>query len=87
MTEQEGYQRLEKAIIDLKDQNFFFIYNSIWRIIGVSLIQGLASGLGWIIGATLLVSILTFFLSQIEFVPIIGEWVSRIIQEMKSFER
>ena len=87
MTEQEGFQRLEKAIIELKDQNFFFIYNSIWRIIGVSLIQGLASGLGWIIGATLLVSILTFFLSQIEFVPIIGEWVSRIIQEMKSFER
>ena len=87
MTEQEGYQRLEKAIIDLKDQNFFYIYNSIWRIICVSLIQGLASGLGWIIGATLLVSILTFFLSQIEFVPIIGEWVSRIIQEMKSFER
>ena len=87
MTEQEGYQRLEKAIVELKNQNFFFIYNSIWRIIGVSLIQGLASGLGWIIGATLLVSILTFFLSQIEFVPIIGEWVSRIIQEMKSFER
>ena len=23
MTEQEGYQRLEKAIIELKDQNFF----------------------------------------------------------------
>ena len=81
MTEQEGYQRLEKAIIDLKDQNFFFIYNSIWRIIGISLIQGLASGLGWIIGATLLVSIFTFFLSQIEFIPIIGEWVSRIIRK------
>ena len=87
MTEQEGFQRLEKAIVDLKDQNFFFIYNSIWRIIGISLIQGLASGLGWIIGATLLVSIFTFFLSQIEFIPIIGEWVSRIIQEIKSFER
>ena len=87
MTEQEGFQRLEKAIIELKDQNFFFIYNSIWRIIGVSLIQGLASGLGWIIGATLLVSTLTFFLSQIEFVPIIGEWVSRVIEEIKSFER
>ena len=87
MVKQEGYKRLEKAIIELNDQNFFFIYNSIWRIIGVSLIQGLASGLGWIIGATLLVSILTFFLSQIEFVPIVGEWVSRVIQEIKSFER
>ncbi len=87
MIEQEGYKRLEKAIIELNDQNFFFIYNSVWRIIGISLIQGLASGLGWIIGATLLVSILTFFLSQIEFVPIVGEWVSRVIQEIKAFER
>ena len=39
MTEQEGFQRLEKAIIELKDPKFLFIYNSIWRIIGVSLIQ------------------------------------------------
>ena len=49
MTEQEGFKRLEKVIVELKDQNFFFIYNSIWRIIGVSLIQGLASGLGFVI--------------------------------------
>ena len=87
MTEQEGLQRLEQAIIELKNQNFFFIYNSIWRIIVVSLIKGLASGLGWIIGATLLVSILTFFLSQIEFVPIVGDYVSRVIMEIKSFDR
>ena len=85
--EKQGIDRLEKAIVDFKNQNFFFIYNSFWRIVGVSFIKGLASGLGWIIGATLLVSLLTFFLSQIEFVPIIGDWVSRIILEIKSFER
>ena len=87
MTEQEGLKKLERAIVELKDQNFFFIYSSIWRIMGISLLQGLLSGLGWIIGATLLVSLLTFFLSQIEFVPIIGEWVSRVIAEIRSFER
>ncbi len=87
MTEQQDLQRLEKAIVDLKNQNFFLIYNSIWRLIGISLIQGLASGLGWIIGATLLVSLLSFFLSQIEFIPIIGKWVSQIILEISSFER
>ena len=87
MTEQEGFQRLEKAIVELKNQNFFLSTILFGESIGVSLIQGLASGLGWIIGATLLVSTLTFFLSQIEFVPIVGEWVSRVIQEIKSFER
>tara|TARA_B100000963_G_C22588461_1_gene654294 strand:- start:1019 stop:1282 length:264 start_codon:yes stop_codon:yes gene_type:complete len=87
MTEQQDLQRLEKAIVDLKNQNFFLIYDSIWRLIGISLIQGLASGLGWILGATLLVSLLSFFLSQIEFIPIIGKWVSQIILEISSFER
>ena len=56
-------------------------------IIFFSLIRGLASGLGWVIGATLLVSILTFFLSQIEFIPIIGDWVSRLIEQIQKFDR
>jgi hypothetical protein len=50
-------------------------------------LKGLASGLGFVIGTTLLVSLLTFALSQIEFVPIIGDFVSRVIDQIKSFDR
>ena len=49
--------------------------------------RGLASGLGWVLGATILVSLLTYALSQIEFIPILGDWVSRLITEIETFDR
>ena len=66
---------------------FFKIHSSFWKILLVSLFRGLASGLGWVLGATILVSLFTYTLSQIEFIPILGEWVSRLINEIESFDR
>ena len=78
---------LNKSIKNLENKNFFTIYESYWKMFYISLIKGLASGLGWVIGATLLVSILTFILSQIEFIPIIGQWVSMLILEIEGFNK
>ena len=83
--EKEDSEKLYKAINSFKKHNFFKMYDSIWRLLAIYVLKGLASGLGWVIGATLLVSILTFILSQIEFMPIIGEWVSKLIQEIEEF--
>ena len=83
----EEIQRLEKAITNLRKLNYFKIYESTWKLILFSLIRGLASGLGWIIGASILVSLLTYLLSQIEFIPIFGELISLIIKEIETFER
>ena len=78
---------LSEAIKSLNNNNIFKIYNSIKKILFISFLKGLASGLGWIIGATILVSILTFALSQIQFIPILGEWVSKLITEIQKFDR
>ena len=67
--------------------NFFKVHRSFWYIILISLFRGLASGLGWVLGATILVSLLTYFLSQIEFIPILGELVSKLIEEIEGFDR
>lgn len=83
----EDFNRLENVLSELSKQKFFYFYNSIWRILFVSLLKGLASGLGFVIGATLLVSLLTFALSQIEFIPIIGDFVSKVIVQIRSFDR
>ena len=79
--------KLEKTIKDLSKHNFFTIHSSYFKIILISLIRGLASGLGWVLGATILVSFLTYTLSQIEFIPILGELVSQLIKEIQSFDR
>ena len=69
----------------MSNHYFFKIHSSFWKILLVSLLRGLASGLGWVLGATILVSLLTYTLSQIEFIPILGEWVSQLINEIESF--
>ena len=80
-------KKLSEAIKSLNNNNIFKIYNSTKKILFMSFLKGLASGLGWIIGATILVSLLTYILSQIEFIPILGEIVSQLIEEIESFDR
>ena len=79
--------KLSEAIKSLNNNNIFKIYNSTKKILFMSFLKGLASGLGWIIGATILVSLLTYILSQIEFIPILGDIVSQLIQEKEAFDR
>lgn len=43
-----------------------------------SFLRGLASGFGGILGATLILTIFLWFLSQLEYVPIIGGFISQI---------
>jgi hypothetical protein len=45
--------------------------------------KGLAFGLGSVIGATIVVSLVVSFLSQTEFIPIIGEWAKEIMIEVQ----
>ena len=80
-------KKLSEAIKSLNNNNIFKIYNSKKKILFISFLKGLASGLGWIIGATILVSLLTYILSQIEFIPILGDIESQLIQEIEAFDR
>ena len=80
-------KKLSEAIKSLNNNNILKIYNSTKKILFISFLKGLASGLGWIIGATILVSLLTYILSQIEFIPILGDMVSQLIEEIEAFDR
>ena len=80
-------KKLSEALKSLNNNNLFKIYNSTKKILFMSFLKGLASGLGWIIGATILVSLLTYILSQIEFIPILGDIVSQLIEEIEAFDR
>ena len=80
-------KKLREAIKSLNNNKIFKIYNSTKKVLFISFLKGLASGLGWIIGATILVSLLTYILSQIEFIPILGDIVSRLIEEIEAFDR
>ena len=85
--DQDSMKRLEKAITDLRGHIFIRMHDSVWSLIYFSLIRGLASGLGWVIGATSVVYLLTVILSHIEFMPIVGEWAARLSEHIDIFDK
>jgi len=50
----------------------------------VGLLGGIGWGLGVIIGSTILVASIAFFVSKIDFVPILGKFLSDILQASQS---
>ena len=78
--------RLTQEVERLNTHRFITVHNSRWRLLAFSLGRGLAFGLGSVLGATILVSILGWWASQFEFLPIIGEWAARLVQEIERAE-
>jgi hypothetical protein len=74
--------RAELAL--LNSHRFVRIHNSLPRLLAFNFARGLAMGLGTVVGATLLLSVIAWSLSQIEFLPIIGEWAAQIADEMRA---
>ncbi len=52
------------------------------RMMLAQFLRGLSFGLGSVIGATILVSVSVYLLSQIDFIPIIGDWAAQIANEI-----
>jgi len=74
---------LRKELTFLRQHQMFVLYQSVTRVLLFRLAAGMAAGLGTVIGATLLLSLIIWGLSQIEFIPIIGQWAVRISSEIQ----
>lgn len=85
----ERIRRQEELIVEIKSlreeverlngHRFFRIHDKFWTMVWHALARGLMMGLGTVVGATLLLSVLVWTLAQIEFIPIIGQWARQII--------
>lgn len=63
------------------EENFNNVYRGRKKMMFDNFLGGIAWSFGTIIGGTILLLIIGFFLSKIDFVPIIGGWVHRVVQE------
>jgi hypothetical protein len=75
---------LREELAFLRQHRMFVLYQSVPRVLFFRFLSGMAVGLGTVVGATLLLSIVVWALSQIEFVPIIGEWAVSIGAEIEA---
>ncbi len=70
---------LKAEVHKMNSHRFIRMHNSLSKLIWFNFMRGLAFGLGSVIGATVLVSVLVFLLREINFIPIIGEWATEIL--------
>ncbi|WP_420860461.1 DUF5665 domain-containing protein [Algirhabdus cladophorae] len=73
---------LKSEVKRLNSHRFVEIHNSVPRLVAFQFLRGLAFGLGTVVGATILVSVLGYVLSSVDFIPIIGEWAAEIVRIM-----
>jgi len=74
---------LSISVKKLNSQKFFQLMNAPWRALGFQFLRGIAFGLGSVLGATVVVSLVVYFLAQINFIPIIGEWAAQIAERIQ----
>lgn len=85
--EQDKYQQLyqqtqmiHQELNQLNNHKLILTYNSIPRLLWFHLLKGVAFGLGSVLGATVVLSTVVYLLSQMEFIPIIGEWITAVLE-------
>jgi len=73
---------LRDEVARMNNHRFIRMHDSLWKLGAFQLYRGLAFGLGSVLGATLLVSVLVRLLGSIDFVPVLGDWVQQIIEQI-----
>ncbi|CTQ49073.1 DUF5665 domain-containing protein [Jannaschia donghaensis] len=79
----EELTMLRREMQQLNNHRFIKIHNSLPRLVAFQLYRGIAFGLGGVLGATVFLSVTVWTLSQIDFIPIIGDWATEIIEIMQ----
>lgn len=74
--------RLADAAEKLLAHRYIRLHDRPARMLAYQFARGLAFGLGAALGGGLLVSALVLFLSTFEVIPIIGDWTTRLIEEI-----
>ena len=74
---------LREELTRLNGHGFVRVYNSVPRFLAYNFAKGLVIGLGTVLGATMLLSLVAWSIGQIEFLPIVGEWAAEIARQME----
>ena len=76
-------EALTEEVRRFNEHRFVKIQNSPVRLVMFQMMRGLALGLGTLMGATVLVSLLAWWASQFSFIPVIGDWMIQIVDEIE----
>ena len=58
--------------------------SSPWRVFFLGLVRGAGFGLGTLIGGAILLTLITYLISVLSGIPIVGEWVKSVVDNIAS---
>lgn len=74
-----NYEQIGRAMVNVLE----FGYADKKRLFKMSLLRGIATGLGSVIGATIVVALMLWILSLVDFVPLIDEIENTLQDQMR----
>lgn len=77
-------KNLAVEIGKLKKMDFMQVFNHPVKFLWYSFLKGLMVGLGSVLGASVLVAIVIYLLAQVRLVPILGDLVQGVINQIQS---
>jgi len=80
----EEVAALRQEVARLNRHRFVRLHNSIVKLLWFNFLRGAAFGLGTVLGASVLLSALVWSVSQVEMLPVIGEWAAEIVRQMEA---
>ena len=78
----EELQSIRKELNAINEHKLLKVYNNLTKMMVFLLLRGILTGLGTVIGATVVASLVVFLLSRVELIPFIGSWLTQVIDAM-----
>jgi hypothetical protein len=76
----DDYRKLGKALEKIVRKDYVDLALNWKRLVGVSLLRGLAVGFGTVLGATILIALLVWLLSLFDQLPFVGNLFENVRQ-------
>ncbi len=75
-------ERLANAMESVLKLKFVRLHDNMFKLVWFQFLRGLAFGFGGVLGGGALVSVVVLILSQVEFVPFLGDFATQLIDEI-----
>lgn len=76
-------RELHTELVTLNQQNAFSFNRITTKVLLMQFLKGTCFALGSLVGAAIVISILLYILSQMEVIPIVGEWIKSLNDFLK----
>ena len=70
---------LTKLVRQLRSERYLQMVDNRKKFLFYNFIAGVARGVGWALGTTLVVGLVLWILSQLINVPLLGDWIGNIV--------